>query len=180
MARDWQMPRAGQHCAACAREFTPGETFRAVLYDHPQGFERRDFCLACELPAEPVALADWRTQRPAPTEKRAAAFDFEAAYRFFTQCEDAERPELIRFRFLIALLLWRKKGLKFERALTVGAREFWEFSTPATNERHRVCRPELADDELEVLGQQLESLLLGQGPPAELLSMTDNEERDEA
>jgi len=112
------MPRRGEACAACGRDFQPGETIRAYLYEFPEGYERRDYCANCRPPDEPFAIGSWQTRRPQPTAKKTSAFDREAIYRFFEQLEDADTPEKQRLRFVLALLLWRKKVLKFDRRIS--------------------------------------------------------------
>ena len=165
MANDWQMPRPGSVCALCAHEFEPGEAFAAYLYESAEAYERRDYCADCTPPAEPKPIGTWRTRRPLPTAKKVTVFDREAIYAFFRRLDDADEPEKVQFRFVLALLLWRKKVLQFSRSVKVDGRELWEFSQRGTDESHRVERPDLAEDELERLSMQLEHLLTG--APAE-------------
>jgi hypothetical protein len=165
VSTDWNMPRRNENCAACAREFEVGETFVAALLTTAAGYERRDFCLRCSLPADLRPVGTWRTRRPESTPRKTQAFDREAIYAFFLRLEDARRPEQLQFRFLLALLLWRKKVLKLERSLDMGAHQIWEFSTPRTHETHRVTRPELDESELDRLSTQLETVLAA--PPTD-------------
>ena len=81
-------------------------------------------------------------------------------YEFFRRLEADPRPDQIQFRFVLALLLWRKHVMKLGRTLTIGEREEWEFSIPGSGEVHRVARPDLAEYELERLSGQLEQLLV--------------------
>ncbi len=165
MATDWQMPRPGTACRACAHAFEPGETFRACLHEAGSGYERRDYCANCGPPAEPAALATWQTRRPAPATKKIQPFDRAAMYEVFRRLDDSPEPEKAQFRFVLALLLWRKRVLKFERSRAAADREEWEFSVPASGEVHRVARPDLAEDELERLSGQLEQLLAAAPAP---------------
>jgi len=160
---DWQMPRPGRNCTACTRAFEADEVFAARLYETPGGYERRDYCQSCTPAAEPGLVGAWKARRTAPTTKSAAPFDREVIYRFFLRLEGDERPAQVQFRFLLALLLWRKKVLKFMRAVTVADREQWEFGAAGAEETHRVVHPELDEAELERLSGQLEQLLTG-GP----------------
>jgi hypothetical protein len=159
---DWQMPRRAEACAACRRGFEPGEPIRAYLYEFPEGYERRDYCANCRPPDEPFAIGAWRTRRPEPTTKKTAAFDRQAIYRFFERLDDADTPEKQRLRFILALLLWRKKVLKFNGSETRDEHEVWRFGAPHTDEMHAVVRPDLDEDQLERLGAQLELLLTGE------------------
>ena len=171
MANEWQMPRAGRACASCSRTFDADETFRASLYEARGTYERRDFCLTCSPPQEPAPVGTWQTRRPAAAAgKKAVAFDREAIYRFFQRLEEADTPEQRQLRFVLALLLWRKRVLKFTATLETDAGECWDFQAPAWGETHRVRRPALAEDQLERLSLQLDQLL--SAGPAELDATT--------
>jgi hypothetical protein len=163
---DWQMPRAERGCRSCAHEFAAGEAFRAFLYDcaAAAGFERHDYCLNCSPPAEPRPLGAWKTRRAVPAQKQ-RAFDRAAMYGFFQGLEDADQPERLQLRFVLALLLWRKRVLKFVNTESAGEVEHWDFVATGTGQAHRVRRPDLDEAQLERLSAQLEQLLAGEGVP---------------
>lgn len=163
MPTEWNMPRHADCCAGCEQPLAVGTPFRAYLYDGPEGYVRRDYCLRCTPPDDPAPLAAWQTRRsPAPAAKPAMRFDREAIYALFEQLGDTEEPRQVQLRFLLALLLWRKKVIQFERSGEWKGREVWEFRTTRTDTTHRVERPALAEAELESLSDQLESLLTGE------------------
>lgn len=176
MATDWQMPRRGEACFACQTAFDFGTIFHAFLYETQQGYERRDYCLTCDPPTEPATLGSWRTRRPQPTVRKAAVFDREAVLGFFQRLSKAERPEQIQFRFVLALLLWRKKVLKFDSTQTLEGQEHWRFLLPVTQESYDVLKPELDEEEIEKLSGQLEDLLAGAGGDPELNLVSTTEE----
>ena len=160
------MPRRAEVCLACQHPFEIGETFQALLFNGAAGYERRDYCLACRPTDHAEALATWRTRRPEPAMKRVRPFDREAICGFFERLADADEPNQVQFRFVLGLLLWRKRVLKLERTITERGRELWEFLAVRTGAVHRVERPDLAEEQLERLSVQLEQLLAGQ--PGEL------------
>jgi hypothetical protein len=159
---EWEMPRRGERCAGCQSEFGPGDVIQAYLFESPKGYERRDYCVKCRPPDEPFAIGSWKTRRPQPAARKAQQFDREAIQRFFEQLEDADTPEKRQLRFVLALLLWRKKVLKFERSAADGGREVWHFVAPRSGAAHAVVRPDLDEARLERLGEQLEGLLTGE------------------
>ncbi len=178
MSTDWSMPRRAEQCVGCRRAFDVGEIFQAFLYETDEGYERRDYCLGCRPPEDQTPIGSWKTRRPEPVAKKVQPFDREAIYAFFERLEEAEEPSQIQFRFVLALLLWRKKALKMERTVEEVGREVWEFLTPRTGVRHRVERPELGEEQLERLSGQLEQLLAGQ--PGELDIVVSDRNREEA
>lgn len=176
MGNDWQMPRRGEACEGCRRSFEPGETIQAYLYEWPEGYQRRDYCATCQPPDAAFAIGSWKTRRPEPVAKKAPTFDRQGIYRFFEQLEEADTPEKRQLRFVLALLLWRKKLLKLDRSETGDGVETWHFVVARTDVTHAVTRPELDEEELERLGSQLEALLAGE--VNELSTLVSNSDED--
>ena len=159
LSTDWTMPHRADACTACGHSFDFGEAFRAFLYETDQGYQRRDYCHACQPPAEPAPLGHWQTRRPEPTAKKVLPFDREAIYGFFERLEDVSEPSQVQFRFVLALLLWRKKVLRLERTVADPEHETWEFVAVRSGTAHPVARPDLDEEQLEHLSTQLERLL---------------------
>jgi hypothetical protein len=163
LAREWQVSRAGRVCGGCGREFAVGERFRACLYEGDEGYARCDYCSECAVPEQPPALGTWLTRRPAEAPKRTHVFDPAAILQIFERLQDDPAVERQQFRFVLALLLWRKKVLKLERTRPApeasDAEELWEFRQTGADAVHAVARPGLGEDELERLSEQLETLL---------------------
>ena len=185
MSNQWEMPRRGNICSAEAHEFAVSEPIWALLFETKDGYERRDFCLAHAPDDACGEIARWLTRRPEPRAAKVQPFDREATFNFFKrlalQPEGAEISEQkLQFRFVLALLLWRKKVLKLESSDSAGDREVWCFRAPHADETFCVERPELAEDEIESLSQQLETLLAD--PPVEFVAAAaddDEEPEDE-
>ncbi len=160
MADDWQMPRRGDACSACGRSFEPGETFTACLYEADGGYRRADYCQACPPTEEPGLLARWLTRRPEPTQPRKVTLDRQALLALFEQLQEARSADKLQLRFVLALLLWRKKVIKLERSTTDDdGRELWHFVAPKLSATYAVVRPDLGEQQLEDLSQQLETLV---------------------
>jgi len=79
----------------------------------------------------------------------------------FRRLEDDQQPRKVQLRFLLALLLWRKKTLRLGHTEKTADGEVWEFVATATEDVHRVLRPALDEEHLEQLSAQLEQLLSG-------------------
>lgn len=154
------MPRRTNTCYATGRTFEPGEEFKTFLYEiNDGGYERRDYTLDLRPPSSPPWVASWRARRPPPAEKTARKLDRAALYTFFKRLQDDDSAEKIQFRFVLALLLWRRKVLKFKASETVEGNEFWDFIEPKAQDRYRVLKPALDDAETETLSAQIEDLL---------------------
>ncbi|MBK9118730.1 MAG: hypothetical protein IPM18_03890 [Phycisphaerales bacterium] len=173
MSTDWKVPRRSDVTTACEHVVQIGESFEACLMATETGYERRDFCVNCTCRpaggAEP--LARWRARRPEPGHRRVQPFDWEATYGFFERLASATDPQQLQFRFVLALLLWRKRILKFECSRATPDGELWEFITVRSGVVHQVVHPALDEAQLDRLSEQLEDLLSGQpaalGEPGE-------------
>lgn len=162
MAIDWEMPRRGAACLACQKAFKPDEVLRACLVEAPEGYQRRDYCLNCEPANVAGVVGSWKTRCPPAASKKTQVLDRAAIFELFAKLEDADTPERVQLRFVLALLLWRKKALKFIGAEAREELETWNFTTPKGDADYAVLRPDLGEDQLERLGEQLESLLTGE------------------
>lgn len=161
MATEWQMSRRSDHCLSCAAALGAGAVYRAYLYESAQGYERRDYCDVCTPPADPAPVGFWRGRRPVSTDSASAApFDREAVFAFFQRLSD-DTPERRQFRFVLALLLWRKKVLKLESADSGANGETWRFVAPHVGESYAVERPDLSDDDATRLSADVERLIAG-------------------
>jgi len=189
VATDWEMPRRGDACTACQKTFEPGDALQAYLFDSPEGYQRRDYCPKCTPPDKTFAIGSWATRRPMPVEKKKQAFDRAAILQLFMALADEDAPEKVQLRFVIALLLWRKKMLKLDGADDRDGREVWRYLVPKTDQRCDVERPDLDEEQLERLGLQLETLISGEitdfntivaepdeSPPDEAAADEENEE----
>ncbi len=160
MDRDWQMPRSSFACARGDRAFEPGEQFRAYLFATAEGYQRRDYCLTCHPPDESAAIGSWKARRPAGGRPRTPAFDREAIYGLFQSLEGVRRQDQLELRFVLALVLWRRRVIRFISSVEGAAGEVWCFTGPGDTQ-HRVERPVLDEDRIHKLSVELESLLTG-------------------
>lgn len=161
MATEWHLSRRSDHCALCNTALAAGSTYHAYLYEQGDNYERRDYCTTCQPPADPPSVGFWRARRPVAgqTNHHSYAFDREAVFAFFQAIGDADTAQKRQFRFVLALLLWRKKVLKLVETLPVADGEVWRFVAPHVQEEYRIERPELSDDDATRLSTQVESLL---------------------
>ncbi len=153
------MPRRNDRCGHCARPFEPGDVLQSRLYEQPSGYERADFCEACTPPADRAPVAAWRSRRAEPSARRSAAFDRETALSFFRRLADPSTSEQAQFRFVLGMLLWRKKVLRFDRSDRTREGEVWSFHTVGSDESFELAVPDLDESRLEQLSAQLDALL---------------------
>lgn len=171
MGNEWQVPPAALRCAGDGRAFEVGELFRTYLFETEQGYERREYCAGCR-PADAAGLVgSWTSRRPAPEPRRRAVFDASGLLGLLRRLGDDTAPERQRLRFVLALLLWRKKLLKLLGTRDGAEGEVWEFVDAKDEEPLRMTRPELSDEQIERLSVQLSQILSGTAGGTEFASL---------
>jgi hypothetical protein len=113
---DYDVQRATRKCAKSGRELAPGETFYSVLMAEGAKVVRYDFAAeAWDGPADD-ALGWWKSQTPAAESK--AKKPHWAPNDVMLQLFDelAERPDQADLRYVLALLLMRRRVLRVEEA----------------------------------------------------------------
>lgn len=102
-------------CAASGRPIAPGDPYVAALFEveGPQPLVRRDYLARAweSLPRPPGLFASWRGVARAPRKDGRAPIDADAVMGLFEQLEGASDPKRLAFRFVLALILLRKRLL---------------------------------------------------------------------
>src|SRR5262249_22247307 len=111
---DWRIHRREDRCTACNAPFEEGAPLFSSLFLEPERLRREDRCAGCFRAPDPAAGAEplfWRTIHRADRRARFAV-DFEAIEELFLRLEGRREERLAELRYLLALLLLRKKRLK--------------------------------------------------------------------
>jgi len=173
MATEYNITRTAGRCAACGREMEPAEEFVATIRqadeDADEEFLREDFCMGCWAGAEPdrAAAPDvfgiWRSRVPAPKEKKKLFVDDELLVSFFERLADSEEPARVQFRFVLALILMRKKLLVYDRSdRGDDGRDVWTLHFRGEKDAHKVIDPNLDEEKIADVSQQLGQILEGE------------------
>ena len=156
---DWEVGRTTGRCAVSGQEFAEGEEFYAALFDRGEHFERVDYSLACWQGPPHGAYCFWKSRVPHREAKRRLLVDDEVLISFFRRLREDTETVKVQFRFVLALILMRKRLLKYERTVEEGGAEIWLMKLRNPEELHRVTNPHLADDQIGQVSQQLGAIL---------------------
>jgi len=109
---EFQFQKCTRRCHESGREFNSGEEFYSVLIAVGGEVVRRDF--SCEHWTEPPgdAIGWWKSEMPEQTSKTANLAPNDVLIQFFTQL--SEQPEKADLRYILGLLLVRKRLLRLE------------------------------------------------------------------
>ena len=166
MAKEFNITRTAGTCIRCEKKLQPEERYTATLREQDEQFAREDYCLECWQQAGQTLGDDivgiWQTQIPRPQEKKKLFVDNEVLMNFFRRLEGAEEPDRIAFRFVLTLILMRKRLLSYE-----GSRkdeqmgEIWSMKIRGTNETSDVVNPNLGEDQIAEVSSHLSEVLEG-------------------
>lgn len=178
---DWEVQRTTGRCAVSGRELAEGEEFYAVLIDRNGVLERVDCSIEAWKGPPEDAFCFWRSHVPVKEKKKAVWVDDEVLVNLFARLANEKDDLKIRFRFVLALLLMRKRLLKYEQTARDGDREYWQMRfvrESAPGGVHMVENPQLSDAQIEAVSAQLRAILQGEVP--EGLSVNIEESQDES
>lgn len=162
----FQLGRFTAACASEGRPLVPGEPIVATLCDVPEDdrsgheFLRRDFSVAAwESGARPEGLVCfWRTAAPEPDQKRRLLVDDDTLMELFDRLEGDDRPQRIAYRWLMCLILLRKRLLRHVRVDRSDDREEWLVQRRGVDDAAppiRVTNPRIRDEDLQELSEHL-------------------------
>ena len=162
----FQLGRFTAACASDGRALVPGEPIVATLCDAPAGdesgheFVRRDFAVeAWKAGARPQGLVCfWRTTAPEPDAKKRLLVDDDTLMELFDRLEGDDRAQRVADRWLMCLILLRKKLLRHVRVDREGETEHWLVQKRGMDETIppiRVLNPRIRDEDLQELSEHL-------------------------
>jgi len=197
----WNVGRVSGRCAGCDAELPPNTECWAALCDRPlealspaekaaenkgkkgeqkggeiSPFVRVDFCEKCwaegKRPAEPLtAFSFWKTTVPVPEQKKKLLVDDSVLVDVFSRMEEKREPQEVRFRFVLALILMRKRLLKYEgmeknekqsndAVIQASAEsEIWRMIPRGSEAAVQVINPHLTEEQIAEVSQQLSAIL---------------------
>jgi hypothetical protein len=158
---EWNLGRPGRQCSACDREFEENAEFTAVLFERGEVFERGDFCDPCTGSAVQEGFSHWRTRLPPRETKKRLFVDDQTLVDLFVQLGQREAPLHQHFRFVLMLVLMRKRLVKFLQSVQKEDQSLWKVALQADKSEHMVADPRLSEDEVEAVSRQLGQILYG-------------------
>ena len=157
----WQVERSTGRCSGTDGILEPGQEYYAALIDKQDHFERCDYCCDYWDQAHPQVFSFWKTRVPLPAEKKKLLVDDAVLMNFFERLADESDQLKVNFRFVLALILMRKRRLKYEESHRQGDQEIWRMRVAGQKEIHEVINPRLDDEQIQQVSQELSAILQG-------------------
>lgn len=145
---DYQIQPNTRRCCVTGRELQPGERYYAVLLEENGKFVRKDFSVEAWHGAPEGAFSFWMGHLAPPQSKRRQPIDDEMLMECFQRLEGQLEPNRLRFRYVVALLLMRRRRLRLEKTEQDGGQEVLSMRCTRSGARHAVVNPGLTDEEL--------------------------------
>ncbi|MBM3987321.1 MAG: hypothetical protein FJ294_05125 [Planctomycetes bacterium] len=157
----WKFTKREPVCRHCARAFENGEAHVSALAMHSDEFAREDVCLAC-WKSQPSRgdLFWWRT-RHAAERKRGLALNLEALEALFVRLEGSHEGQLAELRYVLCLVLMRKRRLKIERVERDADGESLLVTRPRRPEVFRVVVFDFSPEKIDELRTRLQEVFEG-------------------
>ncbi len=167
MAKEYSVNKTAGQCCNCEKQLEVGVEFVATLKEASEEFLREDFCLSCwenhKDNCQPGMLGFWHSKVAQPQEKKKLFVDNELLINFFERLDGSEEPAKINFRFVLALILMRKKLLVYEGSSKMDdGRDTWTMHLKGSEEKHQVIDPKMDDEKISQVSEQLSEILEGE------------------
>ena len=157
--QEWELESSTGRCTISGRTLKEGEEFFTVLFEEGESFRRIDYSLEAWQGPPEGCFCSFKTRVPVKGKPKKLLVDNELLVDFFLRL--AEEKELLRiqFRFVLALILMRKRLLRYEDSAVEEGTEIWAMTLSRDQSRHRVVNPHLTDDQIEAVSRELSAIL---------------------
>ena len=155
----------GKHthrCQATGREIRPGESYYSVLMETPTGPERRDYSIEGWTGPPEGTVGYWKgklAEEPPPPPKP-KEIPLETMVELFDRLEgDADRldDEMKKRRYMLTLLLVRRRALKLHSIRRDGDKDFLVVRRPSESRTIDVADPGLGEAEIQAFETELQA-----------------------
>ena len=154
------IPRAAGTCALSARTIAPGEKYFAAVRETPAGIERLDISPECWGDfAKADLLAYWQTTMTRPDQKKKLLVDDEVLGTLFERLADATEPVKIHFRFVLGLILMRRRLVIYEETRHDDSQDIWIVRMKGKETRLELIDPKMNEQQIAEVSQQLGQIL---------------------
>lgn len=157
----WHIERPTGRCAKTGEPISDGEAYYAVLYEDGESFRREEVSLTAWDGAPEDAFCHFKTRMPTKAPKKKLLVDDNILMSFFVRLEDETAEVRRQFRFVLALILMRKKLLKYQETRQSGDGEIWIMRVTGQDKTHKVLNPKLEDSQIETVSRELSAVLHG-------------------
>ena len=156
---EWEINKPLGQCYGTGKKIEHGEEYFAALVEAEEGLQRRDFCADYWESQKPDVFCYWKSKLPQPGQKKQIFVDDQMLMAFFERLERETEQEKVNFRFVLALVLMRKRLLKYGETTIENDKEIWHLRVVGDKNIVEVINPHLDEEQIEQLSSQIGEIL---------------------
>ncbi len=159
MGETWQIGRRTRTCAQTGEPIPAGTPFFSALIEGEDSFERRDYSLAAwpDVDTHPF-FSYWKNKAGEAREEKKRAVDYERLLAFYDGLEDADDPRKRLFRYVLALILARRRKLRLDGMERTEEGDRIVVYDRRSEKTAEITAPEASKEELEAVQEKLNEL----------------------
>lgn len=157
----YDVARPAGKCAVSGNPIEPKQKFYAALRETPTGFERLDI-----LPEywadfdKSNLLGFWQTTMPEHEQKKKLFVDDDVLCSLFERLAEVSEPAKVNFRFVLGLILMRKRLLVYENTRKDEQnRDVWTMRFKGKEQTLDMIDPHLDEAQMKEVSGQLSEIL---------------------
>ena len=156
---EWQVSKPLEQCSGTGNRIEAGQEYFAALVETDEGLQRRDFCADYWLQDKPDVFCYWKTRLPDAGQKKHLFVDDQMLMAFFDRLTEETEREKINFRFVLALILMRKRRLKYDCSKRQDGQDVWVLKVTGEQRLVEIIDPGLDAEQISQLSSQLSQIL---------------------
>jgi hypothetical protein len=146
---DYEIQGPTKICKATGRELKPGDRFHAVLLEQDGKLVRIDYSAEAWPGSPPDAVAHWSGRVSTAERPRKPLVNDDILLGCFDRLKDSTDLDGMNFRYVVALLLMRRKRFRFEDVFRdTDGRDVLLLKDVKGGIVHRVSDPRLTDEQI--------------------------------
>ena len=157
---DWDIGKTSLACAACGKEFAEEQRVFSVLCDDPVNLARKDYCSTCWPQQDTgVLFSFWQTAIPRRDAPVRRFVNDEIVLDLFRRLSGQDNAERRNFRYVLALLLMRRKVLKFRAFRREEGGDVLVVYDRLEDCEHAVLDPRLTEEQIQQVTEEVGQVL---------------------
>lgn len=164
--QEWKIKGRAHACCVTGQPFAENEPFYTALFEddsEEDGFIRRDYCVAAWKQERPQLqpFSHWRSvyEPPVAEPARRDVVEKEGAESLLRRLIEEDDPLTENTRFILALMLERKKNLRETDTRSLGSARLRIYEHAKSGEVFIIRDPELRLDQLESIQREVSDML---------------------
>jgi hypothetical protein len=156
---EYQIEANTCRCAVSGRELNVGERFYSVLVEQAGKFRRMDYSAEAWQGPPEGTFSFWTGKIPPGGQNRLPRIDEETLADCFQRLENETEPGRVRFRYVVALLLMRRKRFRFEETIKGDDQGVISLRCNRTRQVYRVVDPQMTEEEMAAVQEEVLQVL---------------------